>query len=210
MKNCPKGCGMFQDYETKCPNCGARLIKTASNTTSKQSNAANSQSGTQAGPGNQTRFAYDTHIYGLQPTSFNNTQAARQNGTTGNIVPVQQGYGISGIQNQIRGRVKNFREDFLPMSQLGNILYSAMHGPHVTRGEEVTVFQLIEYDQNDNQTGRVYSVTLRGKVVAGHFYEGNTVIVEGKKGRGGEIYAKNIFNESADCVVRYRRNKRVF
>lgn len=248
MKKCPKNCGLFQDYETKCPNCGARLLKVKDNQAGTNSqntaNPQNTASGTtQAKPvqpvnnvnytnstgGADTRgydfgggavrnpftpqFMYNTHIYGQQQSGCG-VQNVQQQAPASAPVNVNNysannaGYNQSAGQrkNVLRGKVKNCREAVMPMSKVENVLYSTMHGTRMTNSDRVVNFQLIELDQNDNQTGRIYSVILRGEIVVGHFYDGNVVQVEGKQGRGGEIYAKDVYNESSACVVKIRRN----
>lgn len=246
MKKCPKNCGTFEDYETKCPKCGARLLKMksvgqsgtsgfypntsqpihntsqnssthrGSNSTAPVTNSAPVSSdrgydfGRQSG-GNvgQSRFSYDTHIYGMSQSggNVNVSSTSSQNATNQTTShPASTPSPVYQNKNRFRGKVKNLREDVSPMGKGESIVYSVVHGTHMTQSDKTFNFQLIEVDQNDNQTGVIYSITFRGEILAGHFYDGNIVIVEGKRARTGEIYAKNIYNETSNCAVKMRTN----
>lgn len=228
MKKCPKNCGMYQDYESKCPVCGSRLLKVKNSIqqTSQMDNSdmngvfgGNRQSQIVINTANQDRgyifddaktnnvinqFSYDCHIYGMTQKQIGN----RQNQLYKNAVQqnVQTTINSNSVRNRFRGKVKNLREDISPIGKGESIFYSLSHGTHMTQSDKTFNFQLIEIDQDDNPTGIIYSITFRGEITVGHFYDGNVVVVEGKQARTGEIYAKNIFNETSNCVVKMRIN----
>lgn len=228
MKKCPKNCGTFEDYESKCPRCGARLLKIKPDANRVPHPVVYEQNlkpnpiqkeeafdapfddrgyvfdNREKRIGN-SGFSYDTHIYGMkEPTSnvpANDYQ--KRVGQTQSYSPrptIRRGKGI------FRGRVKNLREDNVPMGTGENLLYSMMHGTRLAAGDKTYNFQLIELDEDDNATGVVYSVTFRGEIMIGHFYDGNIVSVDGKRAKTGEIYAKYIFNETTNCAVKFKVN----
>lgn len=229
MKKCPKNCGFFEDYETKCPVCGARLLKVKdagqSGVNLQKSeydrNTCSSFHPTYAQPINysqnqniwqenrgydfgvenssnhgQKHFSYDVHIYGMQ-------QHGNDQESSLNIADSTNSY---DRKTTFRGKVKNLREDVSHIGISENIFYSMMHGTHMTHSDKTFNFQLLELDQNDNHTGVVYSVTFRGEIKVGHFYEGNIVMVKGKQAKSGEIYAKDIYNVTANCPVKMKKN----
>ncbi len=228
MKKCPKNCGMYQDYESKCPVCGSRLlrVKDSVQQTSQMSGSStnsafgqNGQSQMVINSANKDRgyifndaktqnvtnqFSYDRHVYGMAQQSVGNVTNQYTNNT------VQQNTNTTvnntSMKNRFRGKVKNLREDISPMGKGESIFYSLAHGTRMTQSDKTFNFQLIEIDENDNPTGIIYSITFRGEIMVGHFYDGNVVVVEGKRARTGEIYAKNIFNETSNCVVKMRIN----
>lgn len=238
MKKCPKNCGMYQDYESKCLVCGARLLKVkdSGQQTSQMSNpvqqtgpvsnsGANSNFGGSRHPQTAintpsqnrgyifndvksqnvtSQFSYDRHVYGMaqQPIGNTTNQISRNNVQQN----VQTNINSNLTRNRFRGKVKNLREDSSPMGKGESFFYSLAHGTHMTKSDKAFNFQLIEMDQDDNPTGMIYSITFRGEIMVGHFYDGNVVIVEGKRARTGEVYAKNIYNETSNCVVKVKSN----
>ncbi|MDE7340647.1 MAG: hypothetical protein K2N80_08810 [Lachnospiraceae bacterium] len=243
MKKCPKNCGFFEDYETKCPVCGARLLKvkaagqsrtdlqnakhhqntfssfhptyTQPTDCSQNKNAWQENRGYDFGAGNsknigQKHFSYDVHIYGGQQSASDMTASYSASQQHGNVQGSPQNM-VSGTNSYagkttFRGKVKNLREDVSHMGIGENIFYSMMHGTHMTHSNKTFNFQLLELDQNDNPTGVVYSITFRGEIKVGHFYEGNIVMVKGKQAKSGEIYAKDIYNVTANCSVKMKKN----
>lgn len=228
MKKCPKNCGMYQDYESKCPVCGSRLLRVRDSVqqTSQMSNSSvnnafggSEQSQTVINNANQDRgyifndaktqnatnqFSYDRHVYGMAQQQVGNT--TNQFSTNTVQQNVHKNSNSSPVKNRFRGRVKNLREDISPMGKGESIFYSLAHGTHMTQSDKTFNFQLIEIDQDDNPTGAIYSITFRGEITVGYFYDGNVVIVEGKRARTGEVYAKNIYNETSNCAVKMRTN----
>ena len=97
MKKCPKNCGMYQDYESKCPVCGSRLLRAkdsvhqTSQMSGSSTNSAFSESGqsqTVINNANKDRgymfndtktqnstnqFSYDRHVYGMAQQSIGST-----------------------------------------------------------------------------------------------------------------------------------------
>ena len=215
MKKCIKNCGIYEDYESVCPMCGSRLLRVnasdcysgghnqtsyvRNNTSSTEQMSDNRQN--EYKTTSQSGFSYDTHIYGMKSDKSINGQRYSDNSNTQNTY-VQSSMKLR--KNEFRGKVKNLREDNRSMKKGESFFYSLKNGTIMTNSEKNTSFQLVELDENNNPTGIIYSVTFRGDIVVGHFYDGNIVVVGGKRARSGEVYARNIYNETTSCYVKIR------
>lgn len=130
-----------------------------------------------------------------------NNQWNNQNANQANNAPTP--YVTDFQKNGVRGKVKNMREGTMHMSafeKASSVLLYRMNPLKLS--EYATSFQLIEIDDADAQTGNIYEITMRGQIRTGHFYDGNIVKVWGKRANTGEVYARDVYNESTCCKVK--------
>lgn len=103
-------------------------------------------------------------------------------------------------KNEFKGIVMNFRSNEVKRPWILKVIDSIIHGNSYQFNNTINTFQI--YDLNDrSQQKKAIEVKINGDIVSGFIYDGNKVVVTGKKSLSGSVNAKKIYNETSNCYL---------
>ena len=103
-------------------------------------------------------------------------------------------------KNEFEGIVMNFRSNEVKRPWILKFIDSIIYGSSYQFNNTINTFQI--YDLNDkSQQKKAIEVKINGDIVSGFIYDGNKVVVTGKKSLSGSVNAKKIYNETSNCYL---------